>query len=71
MSPMLGGRGESGRVMKNAQINHCAFTGNRENDISTHFLFFRKYAFIYLAEIIQIISIQVAGIWFQDFQCAF
>ncbi len=68
MSPMLGGRGGSGRGMgsgrgggevgggevggggsgkgmKNAQINHCAFTGNRENNISTHFLVFRKYAF--------------------------
>jgi hypothetical protein len=45
MSPSWVGGGGSGSGMKNAQINHCAFTGNRENDISAHFLVFRKYAF--------------------------
>jgi hypothetical protein len=38
--PNAGWEGGSGKGMKNAQINHCAFTGNRENDISTHFLVF-------------------------------
>jgi hypothetical protein len=49
----------------------CFHREQRKRYFNTFPRFLENMPLQYLAEIIQIISIQVASIWFQDYQCAF